>query len=97
MVRYLSLLKFTPQGLQKMEQSTERAHAFRLEAEAAGVTVEAAYWGVGAYDGVVILTAEDEHAALRQIARLARGGNVQPESLRLYSAEEFDELLNLTP
>lgn len=97
MVRYMCLLKFTAQGLQKLEQSTKRADAFRREAEAAGVTIEVSYWCVGAYDGVIILTAPDEHAALRQIARLAGGGNVQPESLRIFTAREFDAVMNLTP
>jgi len=97
MVRYASLLKLTPQGARKLEQSTERARIFRQEAEAAGVSVEVCYWCVGAYDALIILSAPDEHAALHQIARLARAGNVSPESLRLYTADEFDSLMNLTP
>ena len=55
MSRYISLIRFTEQGALALKQSTDRAAAFHKAAEKAGVKVEAQYWTVGAYDGVLIL------------------------------------------
>lgn len=96
MVRYLSLLRFTHQGAEKMEGSTERARIFQKEAEEAGVQVEATYWCTGGiYDGVIILTAEDEHDALQQLVKLRKTGDVIAENMRLYGPDEFDVLMGL--
>ncbi len=40
MPRYLSLIKFTEQGVKNLNQSTTRAAAFRNAAEKAGVKIE---------------------------------------------------------
>ena len=89
MTRYLALLKFTEQGASRIDKSTARAAAFREAAGKAGVTVEAQYWTTGSYDGVLILSAENETNALRCIAALAAAGNVRTETLRAFDAREF--------
>ena len=70
MKRYISLFRFTEQGAKAIKQSTARAQAFAAAAKA-GVKVEGQYWTVGAYDGVLILSAEKESDALRLFAALA--------------------------
>lgn len=96
MVRYISLLKFTHQGAEKMEASTNRARMFQEEAKTAGVQVEGTYWCTGGtYDGVLILTAENEHAALQQLVKLRQTGDLTVESMRLFSPDEFDVLMGL--
>ncbi len=96
MVRYISLLKFTHQGAEKMEESPHRANLFQEEAAAAGIRVESVYWcSGGVYDALLILSADDEHAALHQLARLKKTGNVIPENMRLFAADEFDILIGL--
>jgi uncharacterized protein with GYD domain len=94
MTRYLSLLKFTSQGAQQIGASPDRAAQFRAAAEAAGVVVEDLSWSFGQYDGVLIMKAENEQAALAQIAQLVKAGNVQAESMRLYSAEEVTAIVS---
>jgi uncharacterized protein with GYD domain len=89
MARYISLLRFTPQGVRSLKQSPARAAAFRKAAQKAGVTIEAQLWTAGAYDGILILEAPDEGKVLRVIARLAAGGNVTTHSLRAFDAAEF--------
>lgn len=89
MTRYVSLIRFTEQGARAISKSTNRAAAFRKAAEKAGVRVEAQYWTVGAYDGLLILSAANERQALRQLAQLARTGNVRSETLQALTANEF--------
>jgi uncharacterized protein with GYD domain len=92
MVRYLTLLKFTEQGARNIQKSTARAAAFRKTATKAGGTVEAQYWMMGPYDGVLIFSAENESTALRCVAALAAAGNVRTQTFRAFDAKEFDAI-----
>jgi uncharacterized protein with GYD domain len=89
MTRYLSLMRFTDQGARNLKDSPGRAQAFRESAAKAGVTVEAQYWATGAYDAVLILSADDEKRIIRCLADLLAAGNVRTESLRVLTADEL--------
>jgi uncharacterized protein with GYD domain len=89
MNHYLTLLRFTEQGARSLEKSTARAAAFREAATKVGARVEAQYWTTGAYDGVIILSAEDETKALQCLAALAAAGNVRTETLKAFDASQF--------
>ena len=93
MARYVSLLRFTPQGVKNLKQSPARATAFCKAAENAGVKVEAQLWTAGAYDGILILNAASEVKALNAIARLVATGNVSTETLQAFDAQEFAAIL----
>ena len=93
MPRYLSLIKFTEQGAKNLMQSTARAAAFRNAAEKAGVKIEGQYWTVGAYDGALILRADDEQKALRCLTELAAHGNVRTETMQAFIDTEFGAIL----
>jgi uncharacterized protein with GYD domain len=92
MVRYLTLLKFTEQGIKNLQKSTARAEAFRQMAAKAGATVEAQYWTTGAYDGALLFNAENETTALRCVAALAAAGNVRTHTFRAFDSDEFDAI-----
>ena len=93
MPRYLSLIKFTEQGVKNLKQSTARAAAFRNAAEKAGVKIEGQYWTVGAYDGALILRADDEQKALRCLTELATLGNVRTETMQAFIDTEFGAIV----
>jgi uncharacterized protein with GYD domain len=92
MARYLTLLRLTEQGTRNIKKSTARAAAFREAAAKAGVRVEALYWTTGAYDGALILSAEDEINALQCLAALAAAGNVRTETLQAFDNNEFEAI-----
>ncbi len=93
MARYLTLLRFTDQGIKTLNKSTARAAAFRDAAAKAGACVEAQYWTTGAYDGVIILSAEDESKVLQCLATLVAAGNVRTETLMAFDASEFKAIV----
>jgi uncharacterized protein with GYD domain len=92
MIRYVTLLRFTEQGVKNLKNSTARAAAFQKAATKAGVNVEVQFWTTGHYDGVLIFSAEDENHALRCLAALAAAGNVRTETLRAFDAKEFEKI-----
>jgi uncharacterized protein with GYD domain len=96
MPRYIALLNFTEAGAKAMNKSTSRAHEFAELALKSGVTVEGQYWTVGAYDGVLILRADNERKALHLLTRLASLGNVRTHTLQAFADTEFDGILGNT-
>ena len=93
MIRYITLLTFTPKGAEELRDSTERAHRFDKLAKKAGVTVEGQYWTMGSCDGVLILRADKEKKILHLLAELAVAGNVRTNTLRAFTDKEFAELV----
>jgi len=93
MARYISLIKFTAQGAKDIKKSTARAHAFDEAAARAGVKIEGQYWTMGAYDGVLILSADDERKVLHCLTDLASTGNVSTETLAAFVDKEFDAIV----
>lgn len=89
MARYVTLIRFTPQGVRNLKQSPARATAFCKAATKAGVKVEAQLWTAGAYDGILILNAVNETKVLGLIAKLAALGNVSTQTLQAFDAKEF--------
>lgn len=89
MATYVSLLRFTPQGVRSLKSSPARATAFRKSAAKAGVKVEAQLWTTGAYDGILVLSASSETKVLQLIAKLASSGNVSTQTLQAFDAKEF--------
>ncbi len=92
MSRYISLIRFTEQGARALGKSPARALAFRKAASQAGAKVEAQFWTVGAYDGLLIISAPNEKQALRCLAKLAAAGNVRTESMQALDADEFQAI-----
>jgi uncharacterized protein with GYD domain len=93
MTRYISLIKFTEQGAKNIKKSTARAHAFDKAAARAGVKIEGQYWTMGAYDGVLIISADDERKALHCLTELASSGNVTTQTLPAFVDSEFDAIV----
>ncbi len=93
MPRYISLIRFTEQGVKALKKSTTRAHAFDQAAAKAGVTIEGQFWTMGAYDGVLIVSSDDEKKALHCLTELAAGGNVRTETMPAWVDKEFDAIV----
>ena len=94
MARYVSLLKFTQQGIRSLKKSSVRAAAFCKAAGKAGVKVEAQLWTAGEYDGILILSADDETKVLATIAKLAGLGNVQTQTLQAFDSTQFAAIVS---
>jgi uncharacterized protein with GYD domain len=94
MAKYVTLIRFTPQGVKNIKQSPARAAAFCKAVERAGVKVEAQLWTAGAYDGILILNAASETKALSAITKLAAAGNVTTQTLQAFDAKEFAAIVN---
>ena len=93
MPRYISLLRFTDRGAQALNKSTSRAQDFAKAAAKKGVRVVGQYWTAGRYDGVLIIEADSDRAALGSLAELAALGNVRTETMPAFVESEFEAIV----
>lgn len=77
----------------EIQGSPQRAEEFTARAEAAGATVEGLYWTLGAYDGAIVLKAENDAAMTALMLSLNSRGFVKTESLRAFDRSEFEGVL----
>jgi len=97
MTTYITLINYTPQGLQNVHESPHRASTFKAAAKKAGVKVRELYWTLGAYDGVIIFDAQSDEAAAGVMISLAALGNVRTQVLRAFNAAEFSAIVAKSP
>ncbi|MCA9125761.1 MAG: GYD domain-containing protein [Planctomycetales bacterium] len=94
MVRYISIINFTVQGIQGIKNSPSRAHAFAAQIEQLGGKVLFQYWSLGDADGCFGFEVPSEQVATQLLLRLEQQGNVRTKSLRVFDASEFASIVD---
>jgi uncharacterized protein with GYD domain len=94
MPTYVTLCRWTEQGVRTVEESLGRAAAYRQAVEAVGGRVLSLYWTQGPYDVVVTTDWPDEETAMAAALRLSRLGHVRTETLRAFGPEEMRRVLD---
>jgi uncharacterized protein with GYD domain len=92
MPTFITLTKFTDQGIKNVKDSPERLQAFKAAAEKLGLKVKDVWYTVGAYDLVVISEGTGE-ALTASLLKTAMAGNVRSETMSGFSPDEFKKIL----
>jgi uncharacterized protein with GYD domain len=95
MPKYVTLYRFTDQGIRSVKESPSRLRAATKNAEAAGIRVVGAYYTEGPYDVVVISDAPDEKKATAFALGTAAQGNVTSTTMRAFDPQEFEQIVKL--
>ena len=90
---YIMLIRFTDQGIKNIKDTTRRADAARSEAERIGGKFTV-YWTFGKYDGVGILEAPNDEAAMEFGLRVGSLGNTRTTTLKAFTEEEIAKVVN---
>lgn len=95
MLRYVSFFSYTGEAWQRMiKQPGNRAHAARALIEEIGGTMEAFYWMLGDWDGLVIYEMPDVAAAAAFSGRVTSSGLLKSVSThQLISSDDGHEAL----
>ena len=93
MATYVSLIRFTAQGIKNIRKSPDRAKACRKAVAAAGGRVREIFWTLGEFDGVLVFEMPSDEAAAALMLSIARQGSVQPRTLRAFDEREFQAVL----
>lgn len=93
MPRFVTLLRFTEQGIKEITQTTQRAAKFEAAAKELGATLVTQYWTMGEWDGFFVVEADDEETVMALMLRLGAQGSVRTSTSRAYAAEEMARVL----
>ena len=97
MAKYVTLYKFTEQGIQAVKESPARLRAAIEASEAAGMKIHSVLYTQGPYDLVVVSEADDEKAATAFMLTTVAQGNVTSTTMRGFDPEEFTEIVAMMP
>jgi uncharacterized protein with GYD domain len=89
---YISLLRFTEQGIKNIKESPGRLDAARKAFKEMGAELKDFYLVSGQYDAVCISSAPDEETMARLMLSIGAKGNVRTETLRAFSEEEYRKI-----
>jgi uncharacterized protein with GYD domain len=97
MPAYVSLINFTEQGVHSVKETVKRARAAAKAYEQANGRVIGAWWTLGPYDAILITEAPDDEMATRMLLALGMQGNVRTMTMRAFSEEEMERIVQGLP
>src|SRR2546422_5501963 len=97
MATFITLARYTQQGISKIKDSPSRVDAFRNAAQKAGGSLKSVYLTLGRYDLVLITEAPSDDVVARLTLATASLGNVTTETLRAFTEDEFRKLVTSLP
>lgn len=90
---YITLMKFTSQGMGGIPAWRDRVEEAEQAIEARGGKLLDAYVTLGRYDVVELFEAPDDETAYQILIELAKHGQVTTETLRAFTREEADRIV----
>ncbi|WP_455364965.1 GYD domain-containing protein [[Eubacterium] cellulosolvens] len=94
---YITLFKYTEQGVKNIKESPQRVASFKAEVEKAGGKVIGFYYTFGEYDGVTIIEGSNDEAVMAVLIGVGRAGNVHTKTLKAFSEAEATKLIESLP
>ncbi len=97
MPAYITLYKFTDQGIHNVKDTVKRARAAKEAASAVGIRVIGIWWTLGEYDLVAIAESPDDETGTRFLLAQGIQGNFRTETMRAFSEEEMERIVQGLP
>jgi uncharacterized protein with GYD domain len=97
MPTYLTLLRYTEQGIRNIKESPARLEAGKKAFQAAGGELKSFYLTLGRYDAFCISEAPNDETATKIALSLGSQGNVRTETTRIFSEAEYRKLISGLP
>jgi uncharacterized protein with GYD domain len=94
---YISLMKFTDQGIKDIKTAPERAEQLVKGLEAMGGKLLGLYFTMGEYDYVGIAEAPSDEVALTFLMTMGMAGNVKTTTLKAFKMEDLSKIVNKLP
>ena len=97
MITYVSLYKWTDQGIKNIKETVTLAEKASGIAERLGGRLTNILWTQGSYDLVITSEFPDEESAQAFTLTIGSIGNVRSETLRAYSAQDIKRIISKIP
>jgi uncharacterized protein with GYD domain len=93
MALYISLIKYTQQGMAKIKESPARLDAAKKVAEKLGGKFHGWYLTVGRYDAVAICEFPDDETGAKFLLMTGSQGNLTTETLRAFDEAAYRRII----
>jgi uncharacterized protein with GYD domain len=93
MPTYVSLLRWTNDGIKNYWDTTSRAGDFARLVELSGGRIRELLWTMGEYDLVIVTEFPDDETSAAAGLQLGSFGNVRSNTLRAFNADEMDAII----
>ena len=97
MATYITLIRYTQQGIQNMKESPARLEKAKEMIKAAGAELKAFYLTMGQYDAVAIGEAPSDEAYATTMLTIASAGAISTETLRAFTEDEYRKIVSAMP
>ena len=97
MPTYVSLVRYTEQGIKNIKESPARLEAAKKLAQSAGAEIKSFYLALGTYDIVLTVDAPNDETAAKLVLSIGSLGNVRTDTLRVFNETEFRKLIGSLP
>ncbi len=92
MPTYITLLRWTQKGAAELKYSPSRLDAGREAFKKVGAEIKDVYMTMGRYDLVCVVEAPDDATAARALLSLGSQGNIQSETLKAFTEDEYRKI-----
>jgi uncharacterized protein with GYD domain len=89
MPTYISLARWTDQGVRNIKEAPQRIDAFKKGVQAAGGKLTGFYVTMGKYDIVTIVDAPNDEAVANIVLSTESKGNVRIQTLKASTEDQF--------
>jgi uncharacterized protein with GYD domain len=93
MATYLSLLRWTKEGLENIKDSPSRLDAAKKAIESSGGKMTSFHMLMGQYDLAVVIEAPDDATLARFSLSLGSKGGIRTETMRAFTEDEYRKII----
>ena len=97
MPTYISLIRYTDQGMRNIKESPKRLDAAKAAFKAMSGELKQWYLVMGRYDAIVISEFPDDETARKMDLVIASLGSIRTEGFRAFTEEEYRKLIAALP
>lgn len=94
MPKFISLVKYTAKGIEKIKESPKRLDAVKQLCTAMGAKVDSFYLTMGRYDIVMVVDAPSADVAAKILLTIASKGAVSTETLTAFGEDAYRKIIS---
>jgi uncharacterized protein with GYD domain len=97
MPTYVTLMRFTDQGIRTIKESPARLEAAKKVFQSAGAELKSFYLALGNYDAIAIVEGPNDEVAARLALAIGAQGNLRTDTMRVFNESEYRKLVSGLP
>jgi uncharacterized protein with GYD domain len=97
MPTYITLMKWTQQGVQTAKEAPARLDAGKQLVKSLGGEIKGFYLVMGEYDFMLITEAPDDETVAKAVIMTGMQGNVSTQTMRAFTEDEYRKIIASLP